>query len=163
MISNCFAWPLEDAPSIYRFVRIVGSPVFRVLIVNFNFLLNFTVTQLADGALSEAERGAYRGPFIARGARHHQHDMLKTLSESRGYLADLEAKLWGLSQMPALLLFSDNDSTYKAGWLGRYERLFPRHRSVIIEGTGNSNADHFPQDTAPGEMAAAIRDWWAAR
>ena len=160
VISNSFAWPLEDAPSIYRFVRIVSSPAFRFMIVNFNFLINYTVKQLADGKLSEAERSAYRGPFIARGGRHHQHDMLKTLSHSREYLVDLQAKMQGLREMPALLIFSDNDSTYKAGFLGRYEKLFPRHRSVIIKSTGNSQADHFPQENAPGEIVVAIRDWW---
>ena len=125
------------------------STQWPTMIVNFNFLINYTVKQLADGKLSEAERSVYRGPFIARAGRHHQHDMRKTLSRSREYLVDLQAKMQGLREMPALLIFSANDSTYKAGFLGRYEKTFPRHRSVIINSTGNSQADHFPQEIAP--------------
>ena len=68
---------------------------------------------------------------------------------------DLHAKMLALRDMPVLLLFADNDPTYKAGWLSRYEQMFPRHRSVIVKG-----ADHFPQEHAPGQMVAAIRDWW---
>lgn len=160
VISNSFAWPLDETPSIYRFVKIVSSPGFRFMIVNFNFLINYTVKQLADGKLSTAERRAYRGPFLSRGGRYHQHDMFKTLTRSGPYLIDLQARIRGLREMPALLIFSDNDSTYKAGFLSRYERLFPRRRTVIIKGTGNAQADHFPQEFAPGQMVSAIRDWW---
>lgn len=155
MISNGFAWPLEEYPSIYKFIKIVSSPLFRFLIVDFNFLINYTVKQIAGGRLSEAERRAYRGPFLVRENRHHPHDLFKSLTRSRDYLVDLHVRMVALPEMPALLLFADNDSTYKAGWLSRYEQMFPRHRSVIVKGS-----DHFPQEHAPSQMVAAIQDWW---
>ena len=81
--------------------------------------------------------------------------MFKSLTRSHDYLADLHAKMLALREMPVLLLFADNDSTYKAGWLNRYERMFSRHRSVVVKGS-----DHFPQEHAPAQMVTAIRDWW---
>ncbi|HLZ23475.1 MAG TPA: alpha/beta fold hydrolase [Ktedonobacterales bacterium] len=155
VLSNSFAWPLEEYPTIYRFIRVVSSPASRFLIVNFNVVAKYTVRSIAGGKLSRAERRAYLGPFTNRARRHHQHDLFQTLTRSHDYLADLNERMLSLGHMPALLLFADGDPTYKAGWLDRFERIFPRHRSVIIQG-----ADHFPQEHDPEQMAATIREWW---
>jgi hypothetical protein len=50
-----------------------SSPLFRFLIINFNFLINYTVKQIAAGRLSDAERNAYRGPFIDGHLPERQH------------------------------------------------------------------------------------------
>jgi haloalkane dehalogenase len=86
VISNGFAWPLTEDPGIHRFIRIVASPFFRFLVVNFNLLLRYTVSgldrlskpgqqQVSKSGLSEAERRAYLMPFADRLRRHHQHDL----------------------------------------------------------------------------------------
>ena len=155
VISNGFAWPLDDFPGIYRFLKIASSPIVRFLIVNFNLLTRFTVRSIAHGGLSQAERRAYLGPFIERGRRHHQHDMFRSIVQSRDYLVDLQERLLELPALPVLLVFADNDPTYKAGFLSRSEQLFPQHRSVLIAGS-----DHFPQEHAPEQMAEAIGEWW---
>lgn len=58
-------------------------------------------------------------------------------------------------EMPALLIFGDLDGLIKRGWLSRFERIFPRHRTIIMKG-----AHHFPQEYDPGGVATAIRVWW---
>jgi len=45
-------------------------------------------------------------------------------------------------EMPALLIFGDQDATIKMGWLARLERIFPRHRTIIMKGS-----HHFPRFT----------------
>ena len=59
-----------------------------------------------------------------------------------------------IQEMPALLIFGE-DGTIEMGWLARLERIFPRHRSVVIRGS-----HHFPQVYDASAVAAAIRNWW---
>jgi haloalkane dehalogenase len=152
ILSNGFAWPLSEDPGIHRFVRLVASPVFRFMIVNFNLLARYTVANLH---LSKAEQRAYLAPFADRRRRRHQHDLFHSIIKSGDYLLDLKNRLVELQDFPTLLVFADNDPTYRAGWLQRYEAIFPDHESVRIEGS-----HHFPQEYNPGAMVGAIRKWW---
>lgn len=153
IISNGFAWPLSDDPSINRFLKFVASPFFRFAIVNCNLLMRWTVANLKG--LSETERRAYLAPHAGRDLRRHQHDFFRTIVGSDAYLQALKQQLPALAHFPVLLLFADNDPTYRAGWMQRYERIFPNHRSVRIEGS-----HHFPQEYNPGAMVKAIDSWW---
>jgi haloalkane dehalogenase len=158
VISNGFAWPLGEDPAIYNFIRIVASSFFRFLVINFNLLLRYTVAGLdsqSKARLSKAERNAYLMPFANRLTRHHQHDLFRSIVDSRDYLLDLKNRLPELRHFPVLLAFADGDPTYKAGWLQRYEVIFPDHTSVLIKGS-----HHFPQEYDPGAMVRAIQDWW---
>ena len=155
VISNGFAWPIQEDPGISRFIGIVASRPVGWLIVRFNVLARYTIANLK---LSPAERRAYLQPFADRRRRRHQHDLFRSILASRDYLADLKRRLGELRDLPVLLAFADNDPTYKAGWLQRYEHLFPQHHSVRIAG-----AHHFPQEYNPDAMSAAIQDWWAGQ
>ncbi|HET7637980.1 MAG TPA: hypothetical protein VFK47_04495, partial [Ktedonobacteraceae bacterium] len=87
--------------------------------------------------------------------RRYPHDLFKSVTKSHDYLADLEQRLSAIKKMPALLIFGDVDGSIKMGWLARLERIFPRHRSIVMQG-----CHHFPQVyDAPG-VAAAMRSWW---
>src|SRR6266567_4407679 len=57
-------------------------------------------------------------------------------------------------ELPALLIFAE-DGTIEMGWLSRFEQLFSRHRSVVIQGS-----HHFPQVYDSAAVAAAIQSWW---
>jgi haloalkane dehalogenase len=155
VLSNGFAWPLREYPGIYRALQVMGSRPVGVLVVRANILIRLTLKIVAGGKLTPAERAAYRGPFLERGRRYHQHDMFRTLTRSDDYLRAVDEKLRALGDLPALLLFADDDSTYKAGFMSRYERMFPRHHSVLFAGAG-----HILQEHSPEMMAAAIRGWW---
>ena len=60
-----------------------------------------------------------------------------------------------IKKMPALLIFGDQDATIKMGWLARLERIFPRHRTIILKGS-----HHFPQIYDAVAVADAIRSFW---
>jgi len=62
--------------------------------------------------------------------------------------------LSAIQEMPALLIFGE-DGTIEMGWLARLERIFPRHRSVVIRGS-----HYFPQVYDASAVAAAICSWW---
>src|SRR5512135_196036 len=157
-----FAWPLESYRSIYAMVALVGSPVFRFLSYHFNVFLEYTlrnITKRPKQHFSEGEKQAYRGPNLDRAVRRYPHDLFKSVTKSHDYLVDLEQRLSAISVpirpandagqlrerlllrsqagraekvMPALLIFGDLDATIKMGWLARLERIFPRHRTIIM-------------------------------
>lgn len=153
VISNGFAWPLSEDPAINRFLKVVASPLFRFLIVNFNLLLHTTVTNF--DMLADAERCGYLMPHADRNLRHHQHDFFRTIVNSHDYLSVLKSQLPTIAHFPTLLLFADNDPTYKAGWMQRYAHIFPHHEAVRIEGS-----HHFPQEYNSAAMVQALMSWW---
>jgi haloalkane dehalogenase len=153
-----FAWPLESYRSIYAMVALVGSPVFRFLSYHFNVFLEYTlrnITKRPKQHFSEGEKQAYRGPNLDRAVRSSPHDLFRSVTKSHDYLADLEQRLSAIKEIPALLIFGDLDATIKMGWLARLERIFPRHRTVILKGS-----HHFPQVYDAAAVADAIRSFW---
>jgi haloalkane dehalogenase len=152
-----FAWPLERYRKVYPMIQLIGSPLFRFLSTHFNFFLEYTlktITKKPKQPFSDREKQAYRGPNLDRAVRRYPHDLFKSVTKSHDYLVDLEQRLSEISDMPALLIFAE-DGTIEMGWLSRFEQLFPRHRSVVIQGS-----HHFPQVYDAAAVAAAIRSWW---
>ncbi len=152
-----FAWPLESYRSIYAMVGLVGSPVFRLLSYHFNVFLEYTlktITKSPKQHFSEREKQAYRGPNLDRAVRSSPHDLFRSVTQSHDYLADLEQRLSEIGRIPALLIFGDLDGTIKMGWLARLERIFPRHRSIIMKGS-----HHFPQVYDAAAVADAIHSF----
>jgi haloalkane dehalogenase len=97
---------------------------------------------------------AYRGPMVNQAARRHPHDLFKSAAKSDDYLVDLEKRLQALKGMPVLLIFSDAEIIVKMSWLQRLEQLFPKHRSIVLQGS-----HHFPQEYDPVSVVTEIRRW----
>ena len=137
-----FAWPLESYRKVYLMIQLMGSPLFRFLSTQFNFYLEYilgAVTKKPKQPFSDLEKQAYRGPNLDRAVRRYPHDLFKSVTKSHDYLADLEQRLCAIKKMPALLIFGDADGSIKMGLLARLERIFPRHRSIVMQGR-----THFP-------------------
>jgi hypothetical protein len=45
--------------------------------------------------------------------------------------------------------------TFEAGFMNRFERIFPRSHSVVLKGAG-----HFTPEEPPDEISSAIMSWW---
>lgn len=158
IILPSFAWPLESYPHVYHMIQLMGSPIFRFLDYHFNFFLEYTlkaITKKPKRPFSKLEKQAYRGPNLDRAVRVYPHDLFKSVMKSHDYLADLEQRLSAIKTIPALLIFGDVDGSIKMGWLARLERIFPRHRSIVIQG-----CHHFPQVYDASAVAAEFRHWW---
>ncbi len=158
ILGPSFVWPLKQYAGVYRFVQLTGSSLFRFLGVNFNFLLEYTlrnVTKKPKQPFPAQEKRAYRVPMADRALRRYPHDLFKSAARSHDYLADLEQRLSALKEMPALLIFGDQDGLLKLGWLARLEGIFPRHRSIVMQG-----CHHFPQEYDAAGVATAIRSFW---
>jgi haloalkane dehalogenase len=153
-----FAWPLERYREVYPMIQLIGSPLFRFLSAHFNFFLEYTlknITKKPKQPFSDREKQAYRGPNLDRAVRRYPHDLFKSVTKSHDYLVDLEQRLSAIKEMPVLLIFGDQDATIKMGWLARLERIFPRHRTIIMKGS-----HHFPQIYDSAAVASAIRSFW---
>jgi haloalkane dehalogenase len=63
IICNTWAWPAQGAKSLKWFSKIVGGPIGRFLILNFNAFVNMLIPAGISRELSAAEMRAYRAPF----------------------------------------------------------------------------------------------------
>ena len=83
--------------------------------------------------------------------------LFRDLYVQEDYMREVEQGLeQHLKDLPVLLIYGENDAAVQAGFMSRFEEIFPRHRSVLIKGE-----QHFPHEGAPEEMIAVIRDWWS--
>jgi haloalkane dehalogenase len=134
----------------------VGGPVGWLLVGRLNLFLNvFLPGGLRRRKLTDRELLAYRGPFPP-GRRGPMQVLPREIVGSRAYLHEVETNLARLSQLPALILWADSDPAFRTRERERFERLFPRHRTVILRNVG-----HYLEEDAPHEVAEAIADWWS--
>ena len=156
IIANAFGFPLQgEFPDITRFLGVVRTRFFRFMIVNVNFLTRYSIRGLRGGRLSPAEKNGYRGPTLDRSRRRHHHAILACILDAHDYLVDMEKRLLANNHLPLLLTFGNTDEAYKAGFMQRWQSMFPNHRTYIIDG-----GTHFPQEDDPQGIAAAVRLWW---
>ncbi len=151
VICNTWAWPAQGTKHLELFSNIVGSPLGRLIILNFNAFVNLIVASGVSRRLSAAEMRAYRGPFPTRASRLPTAIFPREILHSRAYLAEVESNLIRLSQKPALILWGDRDTAFRDSERARFERLFPNHRTRILKG-----AKHFVQEDAPEQICEEL-------
>jgi haloalkane dehalogenase len=158
IVSNSFAWPVDRYHSVNNFVRVAASAPFGLMINLFNMLVFYVTknTYFADGRkMTAAEKAAFYGPFEDRSRRRVQQELFRSILNSRDYLLDLESRLLEMPELQVMILFGDDDATYKAGWATRFEEIFPNHHMVVLKG-----GHHFPPEYDPQAIVSAIRDWY---
>jgi haloalkane dehalogenase len=149
ILTDTFGWALSDHnPSVVRMLKFVSGPVFGFFNQTFN-LLPWIVATFA------ARRRKLSKAFPTSASRRRILTLFRDLYVQEGYMREVEQGLkQQLKDLPVLLMYSENDAARKAGFMSRFEEIFPDHRSVVIEGE-----QHFPHEGAPEEMIAAIREW----
>lgn len=152
VIGNTWAWPLNGKPRFERFSALMGGPIGRTAIRNFNAFVNLIIPVGTARSLGHEEMRAYRGPFPTRASRTPTAIFPHQLMAARAYLADVEANLPRLSRKPALIVWGANDFAFRKPERQRFEQVFPDHRTVVLEG-----ARHFIQEDEPGRIASEIR------
>lgn len=157
VLGNTWAWPLDDATT-RRFSQVVGGPVGGVAIRRFNAFVNLLIPAgHRRRTLDRAELDHYRMALDTPDRREASHVFPREIVGSADFLRDVAAGLERLEQIPTLLVWGDRDMAFGQRYRERLERIFPNHRTEILEGAG-----HYIQEEAPDEIAAAIRRWWAA-
>jgi haloalkane dehalogenase len=159
ILTDTFGWALSDHnPSVVRALKFVSGPVFGFFNQTFNLLPWIVATFGARRRkLSKAERAAYMKAFPTRASRRRIQTLFRDLYAQEDHMRGVEQGLkQHLKDLPVLLMYGENDAARRAGFMSRFEEIFPHHRSVLIKGE-----QHFPHEGAPDEMIAAIRDWWS--
>lgn len=156
VIGNTWAWPMSDPPTVL-FSLLLGHLPGHVLTRRLGMFTNVLLPRArGHSRLTEDEMAMYRGPHPTPVARVPVQTFARQLLEGRGFLADLERRLPGLLDKPALLLWPTADPAFRSNVRRRWQELLTNSETVLLEGAG-----HFFPDDVPDEAAGAITQWAA--
>jgi haloalkane dehalogenase len=154
VVGNTWAWPKTD-PGTQLFSRLLGGPLGRYMILRRNaFVERILPSGVRRRKLPSGVMDAYRGPFPTPQSRRPLHVFPREILGSRALLAEVERGLPALREKPALILWPTADVAFRESVRRRWEEVFPRHETVLLEGAG-----HYIQEDAPEEIVAAISRW----
>jgi haloalkane dehalogenase len=158
IVGNTWAWPKSDVGT-QVFSRFLGGPIGGLLILRRNFFVERILPAgVRRKKLPDEVMDAYRGPFPTPASRRPVHVFPREILGSRPFLAEIESRMPALADRPALIVWPTRDVAFRGPERERWERIFPDHRTVTLEGAG-----HYIQEDAAEEIVAAVRDWTAAR
>ncbi|HSH79864.1 MAG TPA: alpha/beta fold hydrolase [Herpetosiphonaceae bacterium] len=156
VIGNTFAWPVNGDPKLEGFSKLMGGPIGWFGIRYFNAFVNLLIPigmgrKRPDRNVMEHYRLPFRG---SSRSRVPTFVFPRAILSSRAYLEQVAAGLPAITDRPALIVWGDRDPAFQVKERERFERLFPNHQTVVLEG-----AAHYIQEDAPEEIIGAIRDW----
>jgi haloalkane dehalogenase len=155
VLANTWAWPITGAPHVAIASHVMGGPLGRLLISQFNLFVNVMIP--AGHRLRKPtpdEMAHYRNALDSSDGRDATAVFPRRITASRAFLAEVEAGLPDLASLPTLIVWGNADFAFGTKERQRWEQIFPDHHTEIVEGAG-----HFVQSDAPDRFAAAIRDW----
>lgn len=155
VIGNTWAWPIEATfPKIFG--RVLGGPLGHVLVRRFDvFARVFVPGGIRRRKLTPAEHRMYTAPHPTPASREPVHVMPREINAARPLLEEVAAGLDRVADRPALIVWATADQAFKERERRRFERTFPDHRTVELEGAG-----HYLWEDAPDEIIEAIRSWF---
>ena len=157
VISNSFAWPPKGKP-IGAFVRIVSSNLFGSVNYHLNLLPRISARiGRRKGRMSIAEKQAILGPFQELKKRRHLQNYLRSLRTESSFFEALEKHLSLLQPKPALLIYGAHDTGFKAGFLDKWKKALPNHRTVLFPEAG-----HYLLEDMPDQYSKELRGWLTA-
>jgi haloalkane dehalogenase len=159
VLANTWAWPCDDVPYFKAFSRIGGALPVRILVRQFNLLVNtFIPTGHRRRKPTAAEMTHYRRALDTPERRQASAVLPGRILASRAFFTEVEAGIPDLAHMPTLIVWGDADIAFRRQERERLESVFPQHQTVIVEG-----ASTYVESDAPEEFIAAIRNWSAMR
>lgn len=158
-LANTWAWPVNGDPHFEAFSRLMGGAIGRQLIKRFNLFVNMMIPAgHRRRKLSAHEMDHYRKALPTPSRRAPSAVFPRAITASREFLADVEAGLARIDQLPTLIIWADADIAFRDKERQRWEQLLPNHATVALRGAG-----HYLQSDAPREFANAIRSCDAIR
>lgn len=155
VVGNTWAWPVNGDLHFEIFSRFMGGPIGRQLIRRFNFFVNVMIPAgHRRRKPTAAEMNHYRRALPTPHRRMPSAIFPKDILAAQTFLTGVENGLSALADMPALIVWGDGDFAFRANERGRWEKLLPRHRTVILAGAG-----HYLQSDAATDFANAIAAW----
>ncbi len=152
LIGNTWAWRKDGERHAERFSALMGGPVGRFLGLGFNAVPHVFFAIGTRDKVPPRVLEMYLRPFRRSDRREPTVIFPREIIASGAYLAEVEAGLARVADRPALIVWGGRDAAFRALDRERFERIFPRHRTVLLE-----TAKHFIQEDEPGRIAEEIR------
>lgn len=154
VLGNTWFWPANTL-RMKLFSTVMSSPLMQNAIVNRNFFVERLIPTGTTRTLTQTEMKHYRGVQPTPQARHGVAELPRQILAARPLLARLAHDVPTiLGEKPALFVWGMKDFAFPpAQNLPRMQGAFPNH--VVIE---LPDANHFIQEDAPHQIAAAIID-----
>lgn len=158
VLGNTWAWSMARVPLAHVWSLGIGGPVGRRVVEQVNgFVQVATRFGAHRGRPTGHVREHYERPFPTRESRRPTWIFAREVTGASTWLAhEVEPALRSLADRPALLPWGTRDPVFPLAIRDRLAAMLPHATCVDLEGAG-----HFIQEDAPGEIAAAVRDWAA--
>lgn len=158
VLGNTWAWSMRSSPPAYVWAHAIGGIPGRYVVEHLNA---FVRVAMRLGAARNRPRGRvmehYERPFPTAASRRPTWMFAREVTGAATFLEEeAHATLRVLSDRPALLPWGDRDPVFSSSDRDRMAAELPRAQVHPLRGAG-----HFIQEDAPGEIAAAVRAWWA--
>jgi haloalkane dehalogenase len=158
VIGNTWGWSAANDRGKRTFSKLLSSPPGQFAIIRLDVFTNvFLKGGIKRKKLTTDEFDMYKQPHATPELRRAVAMMPKQILGAGELLSEVEAGASKLSHLPVLIVWGTKDPGFKEHDRQRWERTFPNHKTVILEG-----ASHYIQEDAPDEIVAAIKDWWPA-
>ncbi len=157
VVANSFAWPVNGDLHFELFSRIwAGRSASCSRCTPTPSSTSSSRPGLAGRDGEPEVMAAYRAPFAERSDRLAAHVMACEIVKSRAYLAEVQRGLERLRHLPARILCGDRDIAFRDRERERFEEVFPRHRTVVLE-----RRRPFRPGGLRAGLCQAIRSWAA--
>lgn len=159
VVLNSWMWAHGHERRIAQMSRLVRSPLGRFLYLWLNASPRWLVP-MAYGDKRRLGREVHRHYLEAHGSRAERLGpwvLGCELAGSDPFYASLWDRRVELERWPMTLVWGMRDPAFGPAYLERWQEAFPQARTVACE-----HAGHFPQEEAPEEVIAAIRQRLAA-
>jgi haloalkane dehalogenase len=155
-LGNTWAWPITGDRHFERFAGFMGGAVGAFLTRHANLFVNVMVpVGHRRRRVGRDEMRHYRRALGSRSRRQSSAVLPREIVAAAPFLADVQAGLPSLATLPVLLTWADLDIAFRRQELDRWRGIFPDAAVERLSGVG-----HFSPSDAPGEVAAAISDWY---
>ncbi len=154
VLGNTWFWPADDL-RMKVFSKVMGSSLMQRAVLNRNFFVERLIPMATTRRLTPLEMTHYRAVQPSPEARRGVAELPKQILAARPLLERLAGDVPAtLGAKPALFVWGMKDFAFSpARTLPRMRATFPDH--VLVELPA---ANHFMQEDAPDQIAAAIID-----
>ena len=138
VLTNTWGWPIIGQPHVDIASHLMGGPLGRLLIRQFNLFVNAMIP--AGHRLRKPtadEMAHYRNALATHNRREATAVLPRHITAGRAFLADVETGLPDLAQLPTLIIWGDADIAFRSKERQRWEQTFADHHTVILEGAGH--------------------------
>jgi pimeloyl-ACP methyl ester carboxylesterase len=156
VLLNTWMWSFAGDADMERKGRIAGGRLGRLLYRHLNFSLRVLMPHAYGDRrkLTPAVHRQYLAPFPDAWSRGTVlWRLARAILGSGTYYDSLWERRERLRELPALVVWGTRDPAFAPRWLARWRATLPAARVVELD------AGHWPQEEAPDETLAALREF----